>query len=154
MVERVWVLLNLEDWVSQRCRSGAYILVWYQYWVLTKTSLRYPDVALSHEDPMAIVPQETSLHCTLEGHRWYRCWWLPVQSTEKRETWVVVELVSRSLHWSHLLQSRGRASSPEITSWNQFSYKGKDQLFQVQGQISHEGRARSPRAVKGRSQLF
>lgn len=41
--------------------SGLSFLVHHQYWTLTETPLRYPTVALSRGDPVAMVSQDQSL---------------------------------------------------------------------------------------------
>ena len=42
--------------------SGSRPLAHQSHWTLTETPLGYPAVALSHVDPVAIIPQDKSLH--------------------------------------------------------------------------------------------
>jgi hypothetical protein len=70
------------QWVTDQVR-GLRLLIHYQYWILTRTPLRYPVVALGHGDPAALDLQAWSLPALLcVVHRWGRCWSGPIKALD------------------------------------------------------------------------
>lgn len=129
-----------------------------KYLTLTKTSLRYPTVALSHGDPKVVLPV---LSFAPAGHRWDGA--LMTNSKHWIWAWVVAELVGQASARS-TPQARDRACSPKWgtcslmrgrASWLRNSIMGLVLLFRagpaLPGLMS--GGTRSPKASKGWSWL-
>lgn len=55
-----------------------------QYWVLTRSSLRYPVVALYNGDQLALILQDKR---TPAVHVWDGCWGRPTQNSESGPEW-------------------------------------------------------------------
>ena len=95
--------------------QGLWLLLHHQYWILTRTPLRYPVVAMCHGDPAALDLQDRPLHMF---HQFINVVDAGVVNSKSRIlAWMVAELVSLPAlphtHRQGQLSSMSLANSPK-----------------------------------------
>lgn len=101
--------------------QGLWLLVYHQYWTLTKTTVGYPAVSPSHEHSVVMILQNQSLLHIIDR--------VDVQVDHQRWAWVVANLVSLGYCDDPSL-ARGRASSSAAVD-----NEGRGQLYQNQQRV-------------------
>jgi hypothetical protein len=87
-------------------KASLWLLQHHQYWILAGTPLRYPAVALSHGDPVALDLQDWPFHALQKlFYRWGTGWgW--ANSKPWIWAWVITELVIPPALLHHYYQGK------------------------------------------------